>query len=138
MDFSYVRNLLTNGIIVVQLWYNIIKEINMPTIIPIKELKNTANISRLCDEKEEPVFVTKNGYGDLVVMSQKCYDNKHKDDFQSLLKKLYAIKDDYLNVSLHNSIIESAKSQEEVVFFSGIYDTVLKIKQNEVINNERY
>ncbi len=103
----------------------------MPTIIPIKELKNTANISQMCDQKDEPVFVTKNGYGDLVVMSQKCYDEKYKDDFQTLLKKLYAIKDD-------NSIIESAKSQEEVVFFSGIYDTVLKIKQNEVINNERY
>jgi len=110
----------------------------MPTIIPIKELKNTANISRMCDEKEEPVFVTKNGYGDLVVMSQKCYDDKYKDDFTTLLKKLYAIKDDYLNVSLHNSIIEGAKSQDELVFFSGIYDTVLKIKQNEVIKNERY
>ena len=43
-------------------------------IVPIKELRNTNEISQLCNSKDEPVFVTKNGYGDLVVMSIKTYD----------------------------------------------------------------
>ena len=35
----------------------------MPKIIPIRELKNTATISKYVQESNEPVFVTKNGYG---------------------------------------------------------------------------
>ena len=46
----------------------------MPQIVPIKDLRNTNEISRLCHEKKEPVFVTKQGYGDLVVMSVETYD----------------------------------------------------------------
>ena len=48
----------------------------MPRIIPIKDLKNTAEISRLCYESDEPVFVTKNGYGHLVVMSAERYERE--------------------------------------------------------------
>jgi glycerol-3-phosphate dehydrogenase len=43
------------------------------TIIPIKELKDTNKISRMAKETGQPIFVTKNGYGDLVVMSQEVY-----------------------------------------------------------------
>ena len=46
----------------------------MPQIIPIKELKNTSEISEMCHKAEEPIFVTKNGYGDLVVMSIEAYE----------------------------------------------------------------
>jgi len=46
----------------------------MPQIIPIKDLKNTSEISVLCHEIEEPIFVTKNGYGDLVIMSMETYE----------------------------------------------------------------
>lgn len=46
----------------------------MAEIIPIKDLRNTAEISELCHSKEEPIFVTKNGYGDLVIMSIKTYE----------------------------------------------------------------
>ena len=46
----------------------------MPQIVPIKDLRNTNEISRLCHAKKEPVFVTKQGYGDLVVMSVETYD----------------------------------------------------------------
>lgn len=48
----------------------------MPRIIPIKDLKNTAEISRMCYESNEPVFVTKNGYGHLVVMSAEQYEKE--------------------------------------------------------------
>lgn len=47
----------------------------MPQIIPIKELKNTAKISDMCHKSEEPIYVTKNGYGDMVIMSMENYEN---------------------------------------------------------------
>lgn len=43
-------------------------------IIPMRDLKNTVEIERLCRESHEPVFVTKNGYGRLVVMDIDYYD----------------------------------------------------------------
>lgn len=46
----------------------------MPTIVPIKELKNTSAISDLCHSTNEPVFITKNGYGDMVLMSIETYE----------------------------------------------------------------
>lgn len=47
----------------------------MPTIRPISDLRNrTREISHLCHHLAEPVFITKNGKGDLVVMSQAIYD----------------------------------------------------------------
>jgi len=46
----------------------------MPKIKPISELRNTNEISELCHEELEPVFITKNGYGDLVVMSIETYE----------------------------------------------------------------
>ena len=41
----------------------------MPQIVPIRDLKNTNKISQMCHDSEEPIFVTKNGYGDIVMMS---------------------------------------------------------------------
>ena len=46
----------------------------MPQIRPITDLRNTTEISELCHAKREPVFITKNGYGDLVVMSMETYE----------------------------------------------------------------
>ncbi|MDE6241267.1 MAG: type II toxin-antitoxin system Phd/YefM family antitoxin [Anaeroplasmataceae bacterium] len=48
----------------------------MPQIIPIKDLRDTNKISELCSTSNEPIFVTKNGYGDMVVMSMKTYEEK--------------------------------------------------------------
>ena len=46
----------------------------MPQIIPIKDLKNTAEISELCHKSAEPIYITKNGYGDMVIMSMEIYE----------------------------------------------------------------
>lgn len=46
----------------------------MPQIRPITDLRNTTEISELCHAGKEPVFITKNGYGDLVVMSIELYE----------------------------------------------------------------
>ena len=41
----------------------------MPEIIPIRDLKNTNAISQCCHETQDPIFVTKSGYGNMVIMS---------------------------------------------------------------------
>ena len=48
----------------------------MPRIIPIRDLKNTTEISKMCNESPEPVYITKNGYGDMVIMGMKAYEEK--------------------------------------------------------------
>lgn len=50
----------------------------MPQIIPIKDLKNTAEISELCHKSAEPIYITKNGYGDMVIMSMEIYEQTMK------------------------------------------------------------
>ncbi len=46
----------------------------MPRIRPIKDLRKTTEISEMCHESDEPIYITKNGYGDLVVMSIEAYE----------------------------------------------------------------
>ncbi len=46
----------------------------MPQIRPITDLRNTNEISDVCHAAKEPIFITKNGYGDLVVMSIEAYE----------------------------------------------------------------
>ena len=46
----------------------------MPQILPITDLRKTNEISELCHKDHEPIFITKNGYGDLVVMSMEAYE----------------------------------------------------------------
>ena len=50
----------------------------MPQIIPIKDLKKTSEISEMCHNTNEPVFITKNGYGDMVIMSMEAYEETMK------------------------------------------------------------
>ena len=55
----------------------------MPTIRPVSDLRNNfKKISEVCHEEDEPVFLTKNGRGDMVVMSIEQYETQ-----QALLKK---------------------------------------------------
>ncbi len=57
----------------------------MPQIIPIKDLKNTGEISEMCHKADEPIYVTKNGYGDMVIMSMEIYE--------SMMKKIEMYRD---------------------------------------------
>ena len=59
----------------------------MPLIRPISDLRNCANeISELCHVENQPVFITRKGKGDLVVMSQA-----HYEQLQSLLELYHAL-----------------------------------------------
>lgn len=46
----------------------------MPNIIPLRELKNASKVSELANKTNSPIFVTKNGNSDLVIMTSKAYD----------------------------------------------------------------
>ena len=48
----------------------------MPEIRPMRDLRDTNAISRLCHSVSEPVFITKNGYQDLVIMSNEEYERR--------------------------------------------------------------
>lgn len=48
----------------------------MPKIIPIRDLRDTTKISEMCHACEDPVFITKNGYGDMVIMSMSTYETQ--------------------------------------------------------------
>lgn len=60
----------------------------MPEIKPIAELRNTGKISKICHEQEEPVFITKNEFGDLVITSMQTHEKELalSDIYQKLSK----------------------------------------------------
>lgn len=61
----------------------------MPAIRPSADLRNSYNeISDFCHEFSEPVFITKNGKSDLVIMSIEVYEEiKGKLELYSLIQK---------------------------------------------------
>ena len=61
----------------------------MPTIRPSADLRNNYNeISEFCHEYSEPVFITKNGKGDLAVMSIEAFEQlKGRLELYSLIGK---------------------------------------------------
>ena len=63
-------------------------------IIPIRDLKNTVEVERRCAEENGPVFVTKNGYGRLVVMDIDYYEKTMKkiDEARLILDGLNDVK----------------------------------------------
>ena len=52
----------------------------MLRIIPMKDLRNTNEIMDMCKESNDPIFVTKNGYGELVVMSMEAYESLRRSN----------------------------------------------------------
>ena len=52
---------------------------DMNMIRPVSDLRNNfADISKTVHETEQPVFLTKNGYGDMVVMSMEAFEKMQK------------------------------------------------------------
>ena len=86
----------------------------MHMIRPISDLRNNANeISEFCHREREPVFITKNGVGDMVVMSHETYARQ-----QSLIKlysKLLEAEQDILNGDEGKDFFEVAKRLRESV-----------------------
>ena len=53
------------------------------TIIPMRDLKDTVAVERRCAEANGPVFVTKNGYGKLVVMDIEYYEQTMRKVYEA-------------------------------------------------------
>lgn len=58
----------------------------MPKIIPLRELKNASKISEICNKSNEPIFVTKNGVSDLVILTSDKYDELNGESNYSFAK----------------------------------------------------
>ena len=52
-------------------------------IIPMRDLKNTVEIERRCAEEDGPVYITKNGYGRLVVMNIDYYERTMRKIYEA-------------------------------------------------------
>ncbi len=53
------------------------------TIIPMRDLKDTVAVEKHCAEANGPVFVTKNGYGRLVVMDIEYYEQTMRKIYEA-------------------------------------------------------
>ena len=53
------------------------------TIVPMRDLKDTVKIEALCAKENGPVFITKNGYGKLVVMEVECFERIMNQTFEA-------------------------------------------------------
>ena len=51
-------------------------------IIPMRDLKNTVEVEKHCMKEQGPVYVTKNGYGRLVVMDIDYYDKNMQNKYE--------------------------------------------------------
>lgn len=79
----------------------------MPQIVPIRDLKNTSKISDMCHATNEPIFITKNGYGDMVIMSMEVYE-----------KTVYI-----------NSVYDKLEKAEESVANGNVTDAMESVKR---------
>ena len=73
-------------------------------IVPMRDLKNTVEIERKCAEENGPVFVTKNGYGRLVVMDIDYYEKPcslWKKHAWSITELLIMKREKWLMENLH-------------------------------------
>ena len=72
----------------------------LPKILPVNALKNTANIMKICKESPVPIVITRNGYGEAVMMST--------DLFEEMFAKLQA-------ATLINSSLDEIENGAEPV-----------------------
>lgn len=81
----------------------------MPTIRLVSDLRNNfADISKIVYETGEPIFLTKNGYGDMVVMSMETYEKSQFDsEIYFKLKEAEAQAKTMTKRYTHNEVFQS-------------------------------
>lgn len=104
----------------------------MAMIRPCADLRNNYNeISKICHETNEPMYITKNGTNDLVVLSDEAYENLRKvftEDEETRIDRLVSEKFD-----------EHYESFEEFQrnVFENIMNALEEVKQGKVIPMEK-
>ena len=93
----------------------------MPNIRPISDLRNNANeISQFCHSEREPVFITKNGTGDMVVMSIELYERQ-----QALIELYSKLSEAEAEIAwCHFIETELMESQKRILFLLEIPEPV--------------
>ena len=88
----------------------------MPKILPISDLRNNFNsISETCHRDAEPVFITKNGKGDLVVMSLAYFEQlQARLDLYDKLAIAESQKANNAKTMSHNELINSLRRDYNV------------------------
>ena len=62
----------------------------MAIIRPCADLRNNYNeISKICHNTNKPIFITKNGYNDLVLLSTEAYENLSEEAVDKLISKKF-------------------------------------------------
>lgn len=65
----------------------------MALIRPCADLRNNYNeISKICHETNQPIYITKNGYNDLVVLSNEAYEKFEEEKVEKLVSKYFDSK----------------------------------------------
>mgnify|MGYP005757527323 FL=1 len=86
----------------------------MNTIRPVSDLRNNfAEISRQVHETQQPVFLTKNGFGDMVVMSMESYENMQFDS--EVYRKLQEAEKEAALTDTRYSSKDVLKSMKEAI-----------------------
>ena len=91
----------------------------MPQIRPVSDLRNNfAEISRTVHENSEPVILTKNGYGDMVVISyeeyQKIqYDRMITSELQAAQSESETAEERYVHPAVMAELREKLKGMKE-------------------------
>jgi len=88
----------------------------MPQIRPVSDLRNNfPEISRIIHETREPVFLTKNGHGDMVVMSIEQYENQQYDaEVFGMLKMAETEAKTTTKRYTHNEVMSKARERIEL------------------------
>ena len=62
----------------------------MAIIRPCADLRNNYNeISKICHSTNKPIFITKNGYNDLVLLSTEAYESLSEEAVDNLISKKF-------------------------------------------------
>ena len=96
----------------------------MKYIIPITELRNTVKLDKFVNKVNEPVFITKNGYSDLVIMSHEYY--------LSHIKEMAYFTSD----TKTKSINLKQKALEDVYGYARVKTTSINIEISNVEHNK--
>ena len=65
----------------------------MPLIRPSADLRNNYNeISKICHQTQKPIYITKNGYNDLVLLSTEAFEQYEEHRINKLVSEQFAKK----------------------------------------------
>lgn len=86
----------------------------MPSIRPISDLRNSANdISDFCRQTREPVYITRNGTGDMVVLSMEEFERR--EALIDLYAQLAVAEDEISNGDCGEDFLSFARQLREQI-----------------------